>query len=539
MKRKVRPPPRPKERRAKSASVAAEPSISTQGPHEGTPISADTTYIGRFFVTQCPTTLGYVARMRGLAAPRPTDPFTYCDLGCGTGSTVNVLAAAMPQARFYGIDLSPDHIAIAERMAATGRLTNTTFIEGGFDSLLSREGLPDFDFVTLHGIYSWVDRATRRDILRVAKRILKPNGLLYLSYNALPGWAPLLPVRQALRVLAEQAVGTPDERAWAAILQMRKLAESAPYFATNPEARRLFEEILKERRDYIIHEFFSAAWDPFPFDEVAKEMASIGLNYCGSALLEPNTGDGGLAPELRPAARAVEDPIAAEAIRSFLRGEKYRADVFTAGHPSPGWLGRWEDFAGEIFGPPAGLVPTPEIRGGEFSELARDFLEITGTGRSSLAEIAETAPFAEHPKETLLRIAHAAARTHARRPYARRALDHAECPERIRPTLPIIRDLLAMAEREGRAPVPSPVLGTGTILPFATAFILEAACDFGVEGAVEPAVARVAASPKTWIQNGRHLKTAEEIRPAMTRQYEQFRKDWLPFLLRTGIVEPA
>ena len=129
-------------------------------------------------------------------------------------------------------------------------------------------------------------------------------------------------------------------------------------------------------------------------------------------------------------------------------------------------------------------MPTPEIRGGEFSELARDFLEITGTGRSSLAEIAETAPFAEHPKETLLRIAHAAARTHARRPYARRALDHAECPERIRPTLPIIRDLLAMAEREGRAPVPSPVLGTGTILPFATAFILEAACDFGVEGAV-------------------------------------------------------
>lgn len=533
MPRKGRQPPRSSTRTAKAPVAAPQPSPP------GTNLAAETAYISRFFVTQCPTTLGYVARLRGLAAPRPTDPFTYCDLGCGAGLTVNVLAAAMPQARFYGIDLSLGHIEAARKMAEAGNLANATFIQGGFEHLAARDDLPAFDFVTLQGVYSWVDGTARRHILAAAERLLKPDGLLYVSYNALPGWAPFLPVREALRVLVGQASGAPGERAAEAFRRIRYIAEHTPYFKNNPQARKLLDEAGGERRGYVIHEFLAGAWNLFTFDQVAADMASIGLEYCGSALLGPNAGDAGLAPELQLVAKAIGDPVAAEAIRSFLRSERYRADIFSTGRTREGWLGRWEDFAGEIFGPPAGPVPQPKLRDGDLAAPTRDFLEATATGRVTLAEIAATAPFAGITKETLLHIAHSTVRALARRPYARHALDDVASPDRIRLSLPIHRSLLAMIEAEGRAALPSPVLGTGISLSFATALVLDAACRVGVGAALGAAVERLVESGGTWLHEGKRLKTAEEIRPAMARQHEEFQRDWLPFLLRAGVVEPA
>ena len=47
--------------------------------------------------------------------------------------------------------------------------------------------LPMFDYVTLHGVYSWVGTTVRADIVRFLRRYLKPGGAVYLSYNAMPG----------------------------------------------------------------------------------------------------------------------------------------------------------------------------------------------------------------------------------------------------------------------------------------------------------------------------------------------------------------
>ncbi|MBT5414944.1 MAG: methyltransferase domain-containing protein, partial [Rhodospirillaceae bacterium] len=493
----------------------------------------------RFFITQCPTTLGYVAAMRGLRAPRPTEPFTYCDLGCGKGLTVNVLAAAMPQARFYGVDLSADHIEAARRTATAGGLLNATFIKDDFANLAEREDLPAFDFIALQGVYSWVDADARQKIQQTVRRLLKPEGLLYVSYNALTGWAPFLPIRQTLRLLVGQASGTPAERAAAAFRYIREVAERAPYFQNSPAARKLLDEVAKEKRGYVIHEFLAGAWDLFTFDEVAEEMASIGLSYCGSALLEPNAGDTGLAPELQPAARAIADPIAAEAVRSFLKAERYRADIFSMSRPAEGWLGRWDDFADQVFGPPMGVMQEPQVRGGALAESVRAFFAVTQTGRASLAQIAKMEPFSGADTETMLRIAHAATRTFARRPYARPALEEVVGPDRIRLALPIHEILLAMAEEESRVALPSPVLGTGIILPFAAAFILDAACRVGVQGALEPAVRRLLDSERVWTHDGKRLETEKEIRPAMAQVHGEFRDRWLPFLLRAGVVEAA
>lgn len=43
------------------------------------------------------------------------------------------------------------------------------------------DGLPQFDFITLHGIYTWVSRENRQHIVDFIARYLKPGGIVSLQ----------------------------------------------------------------------------------------------------------------------------------------------------------------------------------------------------------------------------------------------------------------------------------------------------------------------------------------------------------------------
>src|SRR5262245_53264989 len=81
---------------------------------------ADIAYTDGYYVELAPVHLNYVALLNG-CSPRPIDrPFNYLELGCGNGHTVTLLAAAYPQAKFYGVDINPAHVATARRWAEQG-----------------------------------------------------------------------------------------------------------------------------------------------------------------------------------------------------------------------------------------------------------------------------------------------------------------------------------------------------------------------------------------------------------------------------------
>lgn len=56
-----------------------------------------------------------------------------------------------------------------------------------------------FDYILVHGVYSWVPEAAQQAILSICARHLTPEGLAYISCNAYPGGH----VRQILRDLTE------------------------------------------------------------------------------------------------------------------------------------------------------------------------------------------------------------------------------------------------------------------------------------------------------------------------------------------------
>ena len=153
----------------------------------GTGYVVDTTYADTFFRELSPTWLNYVAALNGVA-PRAADlPFRYLELGCGFGTSAIVHAAAHPAGEFHACDLNEVHICAARSHASRLGVDNVHFHAQAFDALLAA-GLPSLDFIVLHGVYSWIDSPTRDIVLQLISRLLLPGGLVYVSYNALPGW---------------------------------------------------------------------------------------------------------------------------------------------------------------------------------------------------------------------------------------------------------------------------------------------------------------------------------------------------------------
>jgi cyclopropane fatty-acyl-phospholipid synthase-like methyltransferase len=149
----------------------------------------DLDYIPGFYPHMSPTAMRYAASLNRVNPPKIVDGFRYLELGCGLGRSLTTLAAANPQGEFLGVDINPSHIESIEKDILAGGLTNVRAITSDFGSL--SKDLGTFEFLTLHGVFSWVSPEVREQILALAKKHLALGGLLLVSYNAMPGWAHL------------------------------------------------------------------------------------------------------------------------------------------------------------------------------------------------------------------------------------------------------------------------------------------------------------------------------------------------------------
>lgn len=291
-------------------------------------VVTDLEYTANFYDDQSPVRLNYIAALNGFA-PRPIDrPFTYCELGCGLGLTTNLLAAAYPHGEFHGIDLNPAHIETARKDAAAGGIANVSFWERSFADL-NDVALPAFDFITLHGVYAWVGADTRRTIRQLIKDRLKPGGIVYISYNALPGWAGLMPLRQIMLSFTANLGGSTLDKVRHGIAYLRFLRErQARYFVENPGAGEMLDTLLNQSAKYIAHEYFNANWHPMYLSEIATDMAEAGLAFAGSIPTFLNYRQMAVPGTYQEIFATAPDRIVFETHKDIVRNEKFRRDVF-------------------------------------------------------------------------------------------------------------------------------------------------------------------------------------------------------------------
>jgi SAM-dependent methyltransferase len=288
----------------------------------------DVPYIAGFTAELAPEWLDLVATLCGFETPRRHDGFAWCELGCGPGMAPIIFAATHPEGVFHGIDAMPDHIARGRAIAEPAGLDNLTF--HALDFAAARElDLPKFDYIVAHGVYAWIDEAAAASMRSFIERHLKPGGLVYVSYNAMPGWASDGPFQHLLYALAEGGSGDSIARfTGAASIAERLHKAGAAALAVSPTSVGFAEERAKRPEAYFAHEYLAPAWRPRYVDEVRREMAAIGLSAVGSATLRDNFDSYVLRASAREALAEIADPDQRELTRDYFMFQRFRRDVY-------------------------------------------------------------------------------------------------------------------------------------------------------------------------------------------------------------------
>ena len=300
----------------------------------------DTLYTDNVFREQGPVWINYVAALKG-CVPRPLDrPFGYLELGCGLGHSITIFAAAFPEAHFVGIDFNPAHIDYARRRASELGLSNLIFIEASFQDVAAdaagqglAKDIGEVDFVAFHGIYSWISAEARAAMQRIIFDRLKSGGLVYNSYNTLPGWSPEVPMQRLAKELALAGTGDSGKRARDAFNKIGELAKlKTGHFAQASNLGRMVENLAKKPGNYLAHEYLNGDWNAFYAPDVVDEMGNAKLDFVGSASLIENEEDLVLTDEARKLLGQQTDSRLRLLIKDFMVNQKFRRDVYVRGH---------------------------------------------------------------------------------------------------------------------------------------------------------------------------------------------------------------
>src|SRR5215470_6089387 len=365
-------------------------------PDWGSGYVIDTAYVHDFCRVQTPAILSLAALAKGIAAPGSRgESFAYCDLGCGQGFTANLVAAANPAAEIFAADFNPTHIAGARALANAAGLKNVQFREAAFDELLQDNALPDFDIMCLHGVYGWVSPANRQAIVALVRRRLKSGGLFYISYDAMPGWAGIAPLR---RLLVQQHASsghasseTGLARALAFADQLKELG--AQFYRVYPHVSAQLERLRRLPRSYLAHELLTRDWQAFSFADVAIDLAEAKLSYVGSAHLTDHVDRVNFTEEQQRFLGDIADPLLNETTRDMIVDRQFRRDIFVKG-PRPMNAAvareRWLDTRFALSTPAAEIDMTFDTALGKLQvrpDMYRPVVEILERGPLSLREL--------------------------------------------------------------------------------------------------------------------------------------------------------
>jgi len=256
-----------------------------------------------------------------------------CELGFGQGLSANLHAAASV-VQWHGTDFNPTQAGFAQELAAASG-ADVKLHDHAFAEFCSLADLPNFDFIALHGIWSWISDENRAVIVDFIRRKLKVGGVLYLSYNALPGWSALGPMRHLLSEHAH-ALGTAGHgivsRIDGALEFTEKLLATNPiYLRANPQIAERFKKIKTLRREYLAHEYFNRDWHPMHFATVAEWLEPAKVSYACSAHYIDHVDVVNLTEAQQVLLDEIPDPMFRESVRDFMVDQQFRRDYWVKG----------------------------------------------------------------------------------------------------------------------------------------------------------------------------------------------------------------
>jgi methyltransferase-like protein/SAM-dependent methyltransferase len=290
-------------------------------------------YFSKPYVQSHPDRLATIATLAGLR-PVPVVSCRVLELGCAAGGNLIPLAVALPGSTFLGVDLSAKQIEAGQKTVADLGLKNVELVKKDIKEIGPETGT--FDYIIVHGVFSWVPADVQNKILEVCGTRLAPDGVVYLSYNTLPGWRTRGIVRDLMTYHSRQFHDPRDKVSQAkALLEfvVRALeGQQTPYANLLREELKLVQSVSDW---YLYHDHLEDQNLPMYFHEFVTRASAYGLRYLGEA--EVHT----MAPRsFSPAVQEILQRISPDILRleqymDFLRNRMFRQTLLCHGALTP------------------------------------------------------------------------------------------------------------------------------------------------------------------------------------------------------------
>ncbi len=270
-------------------------------------------YVSRPFRQTHPDRLATLAGIFGVPAVDPTRA-RVLDVGCGSGGNILPMAAAMPDASFFGFDLASTAVDAARRRAEDLGLANLRLET--IDLMDFPADVGQFDYIIAHGFYSWVPDVVRERFWSFLDRHLSPHGIAYVSFNAYPG-AMFRHIWRDAGTFHAGGIENIHER-------IRQSVEMLNLMASANVKRGRFDSILEEMSaavrkkgvEWVSHDDFSPFFRPFYFHQVAESALEHNLHYLSDAVYYD-----GQPHEITPAAQPILEQLGGK--NGILREQYY------------------------------------------------------------------------------------------------------------------------------------------------------------------------------------------------------------------------
>lgn len=196
------------------------------------------------------------------------------ELGCAQGGNLIPMAGRYPGSEFVGVDLSQVQVEEGQAFIAQAGLSNIQLLHGDIAAL--PENLGEFDFIIAHGVYSWISEFVRVALLAACRRLLKPQGVAYISFNVEAGWRTYGQIRHVLMQHDNPAL-PPMQR----VEQAKALLAEQMFESQGLQKEALY--LLSASPSYLFHEYLSEINQAFSFPDFLQQTSAHGLHYLGEA----------------------------------------------------------------------------------------------------------------------------------------------------------------------------------------------------------------------------------------------------------------
>ena len=273
-----------------------------------------------------PDRLATVATFLGMDPPDVVQ-CRVLEVGCNDGANLIPMAMSLPSAQFVGCDLSARALDAGRRMIGELGLSNIALVLEDLSALSLSHGT--FDYIVAHGVYSWVPAPVRDALFALACTRLSPNGVMFVSFNALPGCR----VRQATWEVLHAHVDhieDPRVRLTEARRLARILADGGKVGHDADEAVRAEFRAVAQRSDSALcHDDLAVPNDPFYFRDFVAHAARFGLKYLAEADLHSMSA-AGVSADARAFLSGL-DPLSREQYLDFIRLRRFRQSLLQRG----------------------------------------------------------------------------------------------------------------------------------------------------------------------------------------------------------------